>query len=56
MARATVGELLYSGGIGSLSHLSELRDLELPNLAGVICGKAFYEGRFTVPEALEALA
>ena len=50
------GELTYSGGIGSLGHLTALRDLELPNLRGVICGKALYEGRFTVPEALEALA
>jgi len=56
MARTTNGELVYSGGIGSLAHLSALRDLELPNLTGVICGKALYEGRFTVPEALEALA
>ena len=56
MARAASGELVYSGGIGTLSHLSALRDLELPNLTGVICGKALYEGRFTVPEALEAVA
>jgi phosphoribosylformimino-5-aminoimidazole carboxamide ribotide isomerase len=56
LARAAAGELVYSGGIGSLAHLSALRDLELPNLTGVICGKALYEGRFTVPEALEALA
>lgn len=55
MARTAAGELVYSGGIGSLAHLSELRDLDLPNLTGVICGKALYEGRFTVPEALVAL-
>jgi phosphoribosylformimino-5-aminoimidazole carboxamide ribotide isomerase len=56
LARIATGELVYSGGIGSLAHLSALRDLELPNLTGVICGKALYEGRFTVSEGIEALA
>ena len=28
----------------------------IDNLAGVITGKAVYEGRFTVPDALRALA
>jgi phosphoribosylformimino-5-aminoimidazole carboxamide ribotide isomerase len=56
MARTTNCELVYSGGIGSLAHLSALRDLELANLTGVICGKALYEGRFTVAEGVEALS
>jgi phosphoribosylformimino-5-aminoimidazole carboxamide ribotide isomerase len=56
IARAAAGELTYSGGIGSLGHLTALRDLELANLRGVICGKALYEASFTVAEALEALA
>ncbi|MDQ4047996.1 MAG: HisA/HisF-related TIM barrel protein, partial [Actinomycetota bacterium] len=49
------GRFLYSGGIGSLDDLRALRDLALPNLAGVIVGKALYEGRFTVAEAQAAL-
>jgi phosphoribosylformimino-5-aminoimidazole carboxamide ribotide isomerase len=50
------GRFLYSGGIGSIEDLRALRALRLVNLAGVISGKALYEGRFTVPEGKEALA
>jgi len=46
---------LYSGGIGSLADLEALRDLRLVNLAGVISGKALYEGRFGVAEGQAAL-
>ena len=53
---ATSAELIYSGGVGSLDDLSALAALGLPNLGGVIVGRALYEGRFTVAEALEALA
>jgi phosphoribosylformimino-5-aminoimidazole carboxamide ribotide isomerase len=51
-------ELIASGGVGSLDDLAVLRDLEYDgrHLAGVITGKALYEGRFTVAEALSALA
>jgi phosphoribosylformimino-5-aminoimidazole carboxamide ribotide isomerase len=45
------GELIYSGGVGSLDHLRSLAGLELSNLEGVIVGRALYEGRFTVAEA-----
>jgi phosphoribosylformimino-5-aminoimidazole carboxamide ribotide isomerase len=48
--------LLYSGGVGSLEDLRMLASLELPNLEGVIVGKALYEGRFTVADAQAALA
>lgn len=47
--------LLYSGGVGSLDHLRELAALELPALAGVVVGRALYEGRFTVAEGQAAL-
>src|SRR6185436_18045593 len=36
--------------------LDEVRALRLVNLAGVISGKALYEGRFSVREGVEALA
>jgi phosphoribosylformimino-5-aminoimidazole carboxamide ribonucleotide (ProFAR) isomerase len=55
MADAVQGRFLYSGGVASLEDLRALRSLDAPALAGVISGKALYEGRFTVPEALEAL-
>jgi phosphoribosylformimino-5-aminoimidazole carboxamide ribotide isomerase len=54
-ADAASAELIYSGGIGSLDHLRELAALGLPALAGVIVGRALYEGRFTVAEGQAAL-
>ena len=50
------GRFLYSGGISSAEDLRALRDLRLVNLAGVVSGKALYEGRFTVPQGMAALA
>lgn len=47
--------VLASGGISSLDDLRRLRALNLPNLAGAIVGRALYEGRFTVADALAAL-
>jgi phosphoribosylformimino-5-aminoimidazole carboxamide ribotide isomerase len=55
MAEVIRGRFLYSGGIASLDDLRALKELRLVNLAGVISGKALYEGRFTVGEAVEAL-
>jgi phosphoribosylformimino-5-aminoimidazole carboxamide ribotide isomerase len=55
VADAVDGELLYSGGIGELADLEALAALDHPRLAGVIVGKALYEGRFTIAEAGEAL-
>jgi phosphoribosylformimino-5-aminoimidazole carboxamide ribotide isomerase len=49
------GRFLYSGGIGSIEDLVALRELRLLNLAGVISGKALYEGRFSVREGQTAL-
>jgi phosphoribosylformimino-5-aminoimidazole carboxamide ribotide isomerase len=50
---ATDIPVIASGGVGSLADLAELAGV--PGLAGVITGKALYEGRFTVAEALAAL-
>ncbi len=55
VAEAVRGRFIYSGGIGSLDDLRGLADLRQVNLAGVIVGKALYEGRFTVDEAQRAL-
>jgi phosphoribosylformimino-5-aminoimidazole carboxamide ribotide isomerase len=54
-AAAVDAELIYSGGVGSLDHLRALAGLGLGNLAGVIVGRALYEGRFTVAEGQAAL-
>jgi phosphoribosylformimino-5-aminoimidazole carboxamide ribotide isomerase len=56
VSEAVRGRFLYSGGIGSLDDLRALRELRLVNLAGVISGKALYEGRFSVREGQEAVA
>ena len=45
------GRFIYSGGIGSLEHLRALAATRLVNLAGVIAGKALYEGKFTIEQA-----
>lgn len=56
MAVTTV-EVVASGGVGTVEHLSALADLEVGGrrLAGAIVGKAIYEGSFTVEEAMAAL-
>jgi phosphoribosylformimino-5-aminoimidazole carboxamide ribotide isomerase len=51
VAGAVEGELLYSGGIGSLADLEALAALRHPRLVGVIAGKALYERRFSVADA-----
>ena len=54
-ADATGGELIYSGGIGSLDDLRAVAGLGLNNVEGVIVGRALYEQRFSVGEARSAL-
>jgi phosphoribosylformimino-5-aminoimidazole carboxamide ribotide isomerase len=54
-ATVEAGSIVYSGGIGGLEDLVGLAGLGEESLRGVIVGKALYERRFTVPEALEAL-
>jgi phosphoribosylformimino-5-aminoimidazole carboxamide ribotide isomerase len=44
-------EIIGSGGVGSLDDLTALR---LAGCEGAIVGKALYEGRFTLKEALRA--
>ncbi len=55
VAEAVRGRFLYSGGIGSLDDLHGLAELRQVNLAGVIVGKALYEGRFGVREGQQVL-
>ena len=49
------GRFLYSGGVGTLEDLRALAALRQVNLAGVIVGKALFEGRFTVAEGQSVL-
>ena len=55
IGQAIRGRFLYSGGIASLDDLHALKGLRLVNLAGVISGRALYEGRFGLAEAQAAL-
>ncbi len=52
IARTSV-PVIASGGVASLDDVSTLAGLA--GLAGIITGRAIYEGRFTVPEALARL-
>ena len=49
------GNLIASGGAGSLSHLKVLAAAGLQRLAGAIAGTALYENRFSVREGQAAL-
>jgi len=53
LVRSTPMAIIASGGVGSLADLGALRDI---GVAGAIVGKAIYEGRFGVDEAVLACA
>ncbi|MDQ1565746.1 MAG: phosphoribosylformimino-5-aminoimidazole carboxamide ribotide isomerase [Actinomycetota bacterium] len=55
---ATGVDVVASGGVGTLDDISALARLRSGGraLAGIIVGRAIYEGRFTVEEALACLA
>jgi len=46
-------KIIASGGISSLEDLHKLKCLEKDGVSGVIVGKALYEGKFTLPQALK---
>ncbi len=58
MAGVSPFPVIASGGVGTLEHIKELAYLacteEGQNICGVITGKALYEKKFTMKEALEA--
>ena len=54
LAAATSSKIIASGGVGTLTHLKSLSS-SLPTLDGAIVGRALYEQRFTVKQAIEAL-
>lgn len=47
--------VIASGGVSSLNDLKKLKSLEKKNLIGVISGKAIYENKFSVNEAIKIL-
>jgi len=56
VAQVVRGTFIYSGGVASVQDLTALAGLRQVNLAGVIVGKALYEGRFDVGAGQRALA
>jgi len=55
IAAATPAQVIASGGVGDLTHLKALAHGAAPNIEGAIVGRALYERRFTVAEAIAAL-
>ena len=53
---ATEIPVVASGGVGTAGHIAELAAVEVDGrtLEGVIVGRALYEGKFDLPEALAA--
>lgn len=54
VARAFGGDVIYSGGIGSVADVTALAKLRHRGLRGVIVGRAIYLGRFTLGQAIAA--
>ena len=55
LCRAVKAKIIASGGISNCGDIAALAALALPNLDGVIVGKALYEGAVTIP-AMRAVA
>ncbi|HEX7060107.1 MAG TPA: 1-(5-phosphoribosyl)-5-[(5-phosphoribosylamino)methylideneamino]imidazole-4-carboxamide isomerase [Solirubrobacterales bacterium] len=55
IAAATEAQVIASGGVGELIHLRALAHEAPGNIEGVIVGRALYERKFTVSEAIAAL-
>jgi len=47
--------LIISGGIGELAHLQAIVDTAPAIISGVILGKALYEGRFLLEDAIKLM-
>jgi phosphoribosylformimino-5-aminoimidazole carboxamide ribotide isomerase len=56
LAFALTTPVIASGGVSSISDLVELKKHEAAGIAGVICGRALYDGRIAPAEALRVAA
>ena len=52
VARASGARVTASGGVSSLADIARLCELEVDGVDSIIVGKALYEGRFTLQEAI----
>ena len=48
-------QVIASGGVASLNDLKVIKNMKKENLNGIICGKAIYEKKFSVSDALRIL-
>jgi phosphoribosylformimino-5-aminoimidazole carboxamide ribotide isomerase len=55
IAAATEAQVIASGGVGDLADLEALAGMGAANVEGAIVGRALYERKFTVAEAITAL-
>ncbi|AKS13693.1 Phosphoribosylformimino-5-aminoimidazole carboxamide [Corynebacterium pseudotuberculosis] len=55
VSAATEGKIVASGGISTIADLLDLAQYEDEGIDSAIIGKALYEGRFTLSEALAAV-
>lgn len=55
LADATIMEVIASGGVSSLADLDALRALRRPNLIGAIIGRAIYDRKIDLREAIARL-
>ncbi len=53
LAKVTGKNIIASGGMSRLEDIVSLKEHQAAGIEGVIIGKALYENRFTLPEALK---
>jgi phosphoribosylformimino-5-aminoimidazole carboxamide ribotide isomerase len=54
VARAFGGDVIYSGGIGSVDDIRAVAKLRHRGIRGVVVGRALYLGRFSLRDAMAA--
>jgi phosphoribosylformimino-5-aminoimidazole carboxamide ribotide isomerase len=55
LARESQLKVIAAGGVSTLEDLRQFRELEPEGIEGVIVGKALYEQKFSLQEAMEAV-
>ena len=55
LAKSVSIPVIVSGGVSSLDDIRNCKAHENDNIAGVIAGRAIYDGRFTVAQAIQTL-
>lgn len=55
LAFALTTPVIASGGVSSLADLKALKSHEDSGIVGVICGRALYDGRIALPDAIKVL-